>query len=168
MKYILSIILLAFSATLSVGQTDSLKVIVFLSETCPICKSTTPELRKLSNEFASKGVEFIGVFPSQTATNESSRKAFAEKYNLSFSLIDDPQQSLTRQLNAEITPEVFVLNKKNNQLIYRGLIDNSYIRVGKRRSVTTEFHLRNALEHFFSGNVDQIKSTEAVGCIIQK
>jgi len=168
MKYILSILLLAFCSTLSIAQTDSLKVIVFLSETCPICKSTTPELRKLYTEFGSKGVEFIGVFPSQTATNENSRKAFAEKYNLPFKLIDDPQQSLTNRLNAEITPEVFVLNKKNNQLIYRGLIDNSYIRVGKRRSITTEFHLRKALEQFFAGNVDQIKSTEAVGCIIQK
>jgi peroxiredoxin len=168
MKYILSILLLAFCSTLSIAQTDSLKVIVFLSETCPICKSTTPELRKLHDEFTSKGVEFIGVFPSQTATNETSRKAFAEKYSLPFKLIDDPQQSLTNRLNAEITPEVFVLNKKNNQLIYRGLIDNSYIRVGKRRSITTEFHLRNALEHFFAGQVDQIKSTEAVGCIIQK
>ena len=168
MKYILSILLLAFCSALSIAQTDSLKVIVFLSETCPICKSTTPELRKLHDEFTAKGVEFIGVFPSQTATSESSRKAFADKYKLPFKLIDDPLQTLTNQLSAQITPEVFVLNKNNNQLIYRGLIDNSYIRVGKRRSVTTEFHLRNALKHFFAGHVNQIKSTEAVGCIIQK
>jgi peroxiredoxin len=168
MKYILSILLLTLGSTLNFAQTDSLKVIVFLSETCPICKSTTPELRKLHDEFASKGVEFMGVFPSQTATNTSTRKAFAEKYNLPFLLTDDPLQALTNQLSAQITPEVFVINKKNNQLIYRGLIDNSYIRVGKRRSVTTEFHLRKALEQFFAGHVEQIKSTEAVGCIIQK
>ncbi len=110
----------------------------------------------------------MGVFPSQTATNTSIRKAFAEKYKLPFLLTDDPLQTLTNQLSAQITPEVFVINKKNNQLIYRGLIDNSYIRVGKRRSITTEFHLRNALEQFFAGNLEQIKSTEAVGCIIQK
>ena len=168
MKYILSILLLTLGSTLNFAQTDSLKVIVFLSETCPICKSTTPELRKLHYEFTSKGVEFIGVFPSQTATNTGTRKAFAEKYNLPFSLTDDPLQALTNQLSAQITPEVFVLNKKNNLLIYRGLIDNSYIRVGKRRSITTEFYLRNALEQFFAGHVEQIKSTEAVGCIIQK
>jgi thiol-disulfide isomerase/thioredoxin len=168
MKNITAFLFFVFSFNSSIAQMDSLKVIIFLSETCPICKNTTPELRKLYEDFSSKGVEFIGVFPSQNASNENTRNAFAEKYKLPFLLTGDSLHALTNQLSARITPEVFVINKKNNQLMYRGLVDNSYIRVGKRRSLTTEFYLRNAIEQSLIGNVEQIKSNEAVGCIIQK
>lgn len=163
----LLLILTCITLTTS-AQTDSLMVYIFLSETCPICKSTTPELQSLYSDYTSKGVSFKGIFPNESISTSETRKAFATKYKLKFPLIGDPQHSLTNELNAQITPEVFVVRIKKNELIYRGLIDNSYIRVGKRRSITTEFYLRNALEQYLSGNVSTIQSTEAVGCIIQK
>jgi len=168
MKRLLFILILSGITLTSAAQTDSLMVYVFLSETCPICKSTTPELKSLYSDYSSKGVSFKGIFPNESLSTSDTRQAFATKYKLKFPLIGDPQHSLTNQLNAQITPEVFVINLKNNQLIYRGLIDNSYIRVGKRRSITTAFYLRNALEQYISGQTSSIQSTEAVGCIIQK
>ena len=168
MKRIFLILILSSIALKASAQTDSLMVYIFLSETCPICKSTTPELQSLYSDYSSKGISFTGVFPNKSVSSIETRAAFASKYKLKFPLIGDPEHALTNQLNAQITPEVFVVRIKNNELIYRGLIDNSYIRVGKRRSITTAFYLRNALEQYLSGNVSTIQSTNAVGCIIQK
>ena len=165
-RFLLSI-LTCISLT-TVAQTDSLMVYVFLSETCPICKSTTPELQSLYRDYSSKGISFTGVFPNKSVSSIETREAFASKYKLKFPLIGDPEHAITNRLNAQITPEVFVVRVKNNELIYRGLIDNSYIRVGKRRSITTAFYLRNALEQYISGQTSSIQFTEAVGCIIQK
>ncbi len=168
MKRIFLILILSSIALKASAQTDSLMVYIFLSETCPICKSTTPELQSLYSDYSSKGIAFTGVFPNKSVSSIETREAFASKYKLKFPLIGDPEHALTNQLNAQITPEVFVVRIKNNELIYRGLIDNSYIRVGKRRSITTAFYLRNALEQYLLGQISNIKSTEAVGCFIQK
>lgn len=168
MKRIFLILILSSITLTTSAQTDSLMVYIFLSETCPICKSTTPELQSLYADFANKGISFRGVFPNKSVSSIETREAFASKYKLKFPLVGDPEHSLTNQLNAQITPEVFVVRVKNNELIYRGLIDNSYIRVGKRRSITTAFYLRNALEQYLSGQVSTIQPTDAVGCFIQK
>jgi len=142
-------------------------VYIFLTETCPICKSATVELKKLNTEYSKQGYEFVGLFPNENLTTEATRKAFSKKYKIDFNLIADTNQQLTKQFNATITPEVIVWNKTKQKIVYRGKIDNSFESVGKRRTITTEHYLRNAIESIQKNNSESITFTEPVGCFIQ-
>ena len=165
---ILFLILNSFSLLkLKAQQQDSLYVYLFLSETCPICQSVTQELRYLAKENKANAIKFIGVFPSKMS-NDITRAKFLKKYNIDFTLIGDTSLYYTTLLNASTTPEVVVVNKTNNEIYYRGSIDNSFASIGKRRKVVTDFYLRDALRAFYSRIPLSLTVTKPVGCLIQK
>lgn len=167
-SFALLLILIAESFTnIKAQKQDSLIVYLFLSETCPICQSISQEIRFLVKENRKNPVKFIGVFPSKLS-NEQSRSKFSKKYNLDFDLIGDTALAITTNLKASITPEVVVMKKNNNEIVYRGLIDNSFASIGKRRKVVTEFYLRDALFAFHSQIPLSLTVTKPVGCIIQQ
>lgn len=149
------------------AQVDSTAVFVFLSETCPICQSISTELRELSEQFKTQPFGFLGVFPSSLST-ETSRKQFADKYRLNFPFMADAQLTLTNRFDASTTPEVIVLNVTTGNIVYRGLIDNSFASVGRRRRVVTEHYLKDVLLAIQSQKPITLSSTKPVGCIIQK
>ena len=141
-------------------------VYVFLSESCPICQNITKELKDLHKEFAEKEFDFIGIMPNLSISNVESIKKFKNKYDLPFNLKLDREHSLTKELSATITPEVFVIRKSDNKILYSGKIDNSYERVGKRRTVVTEHYLKDALKSISNGVTPNPTYTKAVGCFI--
>lgn len=138
-------------------------VYIFLSETCPICQITTLEIRRIGNEFPK--VQFIGMFPGKDSDLHS-RKKFAKKYHLNFPLQGDSLRQLTQLFKATITPEVVVVGV-DKEILYRGKIDNSFLAPGKKRAVTTEKYLYNALKAIHLGQIPNPASTEPVGCFIE-
>lgn len=168
LKQALAVLLLMPVSFLQVRAGDSITVYVFLSETCPICQSQTLALRQLYDEYAGKGIAFQGVFPNMELSTDESIRKFARKYKLDFSLKRDGQQQLTNQLQATITPQVFVLNNNTQQVLYRGKVDNSYEGIGKRRQVITAHYLRDALQAALENKEPPVKETTPVGCFIIK
>lgn len=148
------------------AQTDSLVAYVFLSESCPICQNQTISLKKLHEEYKTRGVSIIGVFPKEQLSDAETINKFAKKYKIPFELIKDENQTLTKKLKATITPEVFLIRKKTQQVLYSGKVDNGFERVGKRRQVITEAYLRDALESVFNNEKIKVASTQPVGCFI--
>jgi hypothetical protein len=71
-----------------------------------------------------------------------------------------------RQLNATVTPEVFVI--RNDSVMYHGRIDDSFVRVGKRRAHVKNRELRNTLDRILQGGQVEVYHVPAVGCIIEK
>jgi len=149
------------------GQKKGLTVYIFLSETCPICKSITPEVNKLQQEFGGLDVSFLGIFPNKKFSTLESRTAFAQKFGLKFPLQADSGQTLTQTFKATITPEVIVVDNQTNKILYRGMIDNSFAAIGKRRTVVTKFFLRSALKDWMLGKKPLLSNTEPVGCLIE-
>lgn len=169
-KYLLILFALCFLTWHSsnlFAQRDSVVVYIFLSETCPICQSVSAELRELHEQFKNQAVGFLGIFPSVLST-ESSRKQFAVKYRLNFPFIADTQLALTTRFGAEVTPEVVVVRVESKEILYRGLIDNSFASVGRRRRVVTEHYLKDVLTSIQLKKTVVLNSTKPVGCIIQK
>lgn len=168
MRFCLTLLFLfAFSLSTMAGG-KGLTVYIFLSETCPICQSVTNELKKLHQQYGPMQVEFIGLFPDGILSDSETRAAFSKKYGLSFPLQLDSGQLFTRKFHAEITPEVVVVNNETETILYRGKVDNSFASLGKRRTVVTEYYLRNALESWMAGKKILLSETQPVGCIIQK
>ncbi|MEL6971006.1 MAG: redoxin domain-containing protein [Bacteroidota bacterium] len=146
-------------------QEAKFKVYVFLSEECIISQSYALELRELHEQYASSELEFIGVF-SNPASNPEKMAAFKGKYQFPFSFLHDRQQRLMDQFEVELTPEVVVYDAEREEVRYQGRIDNTFYRVGRRRSVTTTADLADALQALQNQQPVPLTFTPTVGCFI--
>ncbi|MDZ4749666.1 MAG: redoxin domain-containing protein [Saprospiraceae bacterium] len=145
---------------------DSLTVYIFLHDECVISQFFTPELSRLFEKYRSKGVGFIGYFPNPAASPEK-MSGFAEAYHLDFPMLRDQDKALARKFGVTITPEVAVWDHKNDQLIYRGRIDDSYVRVGKRKLHPQHFDLEETIEGWLLNPAPMaLSQTQAIGCFI--
>jgi len=147
---------------LAVGY-GQLKVAFFLSPTCTICRFYALEMRSLSADYSSKGVDFTG-YAVGPLLNDSIVEAFRKEYQIPFSIQHD--DVMHRRLNATVTPEVFVIY--NDSVMYHGRIDDSFVRVGRRRTHVKNRELRNALDRILQGGLVDVNHVPAVGCIIEK
>lgn len=136
---------------------------LFLSPECPLCQNYTLTINKLQKSFPD--LNMIAVFPGKTYSRNHI-SGFFDKYNLHINSIIDKDYFLSNKLKAEITPQVFLLDKNLN-LIYEGAIDNWAPELGKKRDIITEHYLRDALRQRKDGEEINTNRTRAVGCKIQ-
>jgi len=154
------VILMLFWARIVEAQ---IEVIFFLSPTCKICQFYSLEMRDLYQEYSPQRIEFKAFSPKGFVT-DSALVAFVQNYQLPFEVLKD--DVMHRQLGATLTPEVFVIYR--DQTVYHGRIDDSFVRVGKRRTLTKNRELRAALDALLNGRTIEIDHAPAVGCIIEK
>jgi thiol-disulfide isomerase/thioredoxin len=159
-RLIIFAVLLMCTVARGSGQ---LKVAFFLSPTCTICRFYALEMRNLSSDYGGKGVEFVG-YAVGPLLNDSIVETFRCEYQIPFPVLHD--DVMHRRLNATVTPEVFVIH--NDSVMYHGRIDDSFVRVGKRRAHVKNRELRNALDRILQGGMVEINHVPAVGCIIEK
>jgi len=163
---LLASFLLIFSIqTFAQDISDSITVYFFLSEECKICQFYTDELNELHENYTNDQISFVGLFPNRHSTKVGIA-AFKERYDIDFPLKKEFYQTKTKQFEASITPEVIIYDEKNQVKLYQGRIDESYIRVGKRKRVVKKRELREALESIHNHTFPEIRTTEAVGCYI--
>jgi peroxiredoxin len=145
---------------------DSLTVYVFLADECVISQFFTIELERLYNMYRTQDVGFVGVFPNTSSTPEKI-DGFAEKFGLTFPMQMDHDKAVTKKFGITITPEVAVYDHRENRLIYRGRIDDSYVRVGKRKLHPQSHDLREIIDRWLLNDVpDAMVKTQAIGCFI--
>ncbi len=147
------------------AQKDSITVYYFLTEECVVCQQYTPTMNRLYESFNSRNLSFVGLFPNRFSREESIQ-AFKEKYKLPFELKREYYQSKTKRFGVEITPEVVVYNESKEYIVYKGRIDNLFMRVGKRRRVVTKKELENVLLALQNNEDVTIENTSPVGCYI--
>lgn len=143
----------------------SYTVLVFLSPECPLCQNYTLTLNQLSATYGSDALRFYGIISGKNFTAQSV-KSFQKKYKIHFPLWMDIEKSLAGRFKALVTPEVVVVNTKE-QIEYQGRIDNWAYEVGRKRKLITQHDLKNALEALKKGNAVMIKRTKAIGCFIE-
>lgn len=162
--------LIVLWAILCLAQTASkaqrIYVYVALSETCPICKSITSELRSLDERYSDAEVSFTGIFPNAANSTATSRAAFGSKYKIQFPLIADSAYTFAYRYTIQTLPEVIVLDSTQTRIVYRGLIDDSFASVGKRRGSISKRYLRDVLEESLKDNSYIAPYTNPVGCIL--
>ena len=145
-------------------KSNKATVIVFYSPECPICISMSKTLRDLSDSFTTKGVQFYLIYPGNYYSL-SVLKKFQKNYLLKMDGFRDDHNQLVHILGATVNPEAFVISPDGN-IAYSGKIDNWFEDVGKRRSVVTEFYLKDALQALLKNEHPAIRKTEPVGCFI--
>ncbi len=149
------------------ASAQKLEAIVFMSETCPICKSITAELRSIDAYYPDSILSLRAIFTTRNSLNEAVLKQFARKYKIGFSIEHDSLLYAARQYQATVNPEVILVERATTRIIYRGMIDDSFASVGKRRTVVKNQYLRMAIASWSKGETPQISETQPVGCLIQ-
>lgn len=145
-------------------DTINYTVYIFLSEDCPICRYYVPDLNQLYTTYRSEKISFVGVFPNFSSKPHKIDK-FKTEYGFLLPTKTDYFKQLSKQLNATKTPEVFVVNSQN-ELIYKGRIDNAYAALGKRRRVVNDKNLDQLLLSIMIGKDTPYTETESIGCFI--
>lgn len=140
------------------------RVLLFLAPLCPICQNMSFDLRQIEADFGEAPIEFIGLFPNASTTEDQIR-VFKETYGLEMDMALDTA-NWAEALGARWTPEVFVLDA-SDAVVYRGRINDRYFAPGKRRPKTRKRDLDAALRSCLSGDAVKVPVTDAVGCPIE-
>lgn len=145
------------------GNNDA-KALIFLAPDCPLCKNYTKNIKELIELYGNK-LDFFGVIPG-TYYSRIEVDSFLNQYDLPLEIIYDSDYELVKELNATITPEVYLINE-NNKIIYQGLFDNWLGELGRRRQIITEFYFKQAIESYLKGEEIINPKTKAIGCFIE-
>jgi len=145
---------------------DSLTVYVFLLDECLISQFYTPELSRLHESYKKSGVGFMGYFPNSTSSQHDIA-VFAEEYHIDFPLEADYEKVFVEKFDISVTPEVAVWDHRSDRLLYRGRIDDSYVRVGKRKLHPKNHDLEDIIALWINYETnDQLIEKQAIGCFI--
>jgi peroxiredoxin len=139
-------------------------VFVFTRSDCPISNRYAPEVRRLHEKFAPRGVAFWLVYPDPNETPQAIREHLKE-YSYAFGALRDPEHSLVKLTEAKVTPEAAVF-VPGGRMVYHGRIDDLYVDFGKTRRTPTTHDLEQAVESVLEGKPVKEASTPAIGCFI--
>jgi len=139
-------------------------VIFFTTIDCPLSNSYVPEMNRLHQVYARRGIGFYAVEADTTTADDAARR-HAKEFGFAYPVLIDKRQALARLSGATATPEVAVLSNAG-KVLYLGRIDNRVEDFDKRRNVVTEHDLRDALDALLAGQPVPRATTKAVGCAI--
>jgi hypothetical protein len=142
----------------------AMTVLIFISADCPISNRYAPEITRLHEEFAAKGVRFRLVYPNPL-DDEAAISKHVAAYGYPPIAERDRNHTLVKMAGATITPEAVVLDARQ-QVVYRGRIDDRFVELGRERPAATQRDLRNALTAALAGKRVSPAHTQAVGCFI--
>ncbi|MCH2583959.1 MAG: redoxin domain-containing protein, partial [Planctomycetes bacterium] len=138
-------------------------VVIFITNDCPIANSYAPEIKSIIGEYSSRGAGFFLVHVDPDLGLEKAKKHAAD-FGYENAILRDPRHVLGSELEADVTPEAFVIGKSG--ILYRGRIDDLYADLGKKRRQARTRDLRDALDAVLSGEAVENPTTRAVGCYI--
>jgi len=155
--------------TLSLDRVRSPKatVIMFLCNHCPYVKHVNPEIVRMANEYAPKGISFVGISsndPQQYPEDGPiEMKKTAKELGYIFPYLYDESQETAKAYDAACTPDFFIYDK-DLRLVYRGQLDDS--RPGNEIPVTGE-DIRYALDCLVNNEPVPQEQRPSIGCNIK-
>lgn len=142
---------------------EKITVVCFLGTECPLARLYGPRLNKLAEEFAARGVRFVGV-NSNSQDSPKDVAVFAKDHGISFPIAKDPGNKVADQFGARRMAEVFVVDQ-SLAIRYAGRIDDQH-QPGVSRGQPTRHDLRMAIEELLAGKPVSVARTETTGCLI--
>ena len=140
-------------------------VVVFLSTGCPISNGYLPLLCELAKSNRDRGVEFYGVVSDPSVTLSKARE-HRDKFEISFPVLFDGSGELRLSLAPTHTPEAFVLDR-SDRVLYRGAIDDLYIRLGQKQEAVKQAYLSDAIASAVAGTPIATPKTTPIGCRLE-
>jgi peroxiredoxin len=141
-------------------------VLFFVSTDCPVANSYVPEMNRIRDAYAPRGVLFFAVQTDTTAPDAAVAR-YAADYRYSFPMLLDPHEALVRMVGATVVPQAAIVAADGRRL-YLGRIDNRVEDFGKQRYQATEADLREALNAVLAGKQPPRATTKSIGCAITR
>ncbi|MHC4875848.1 MAG: redoxin domain-containing protein [Planctomycetota bacterium] len=138
-------------------------VLAFLGTECPLAKLYGTRLGELDRAYRDRGVTILGLNSNQQ-DSITEIAAYARLHKIDFPLLKDLGNRVADQIDAERTPEIFVLDQ-SRRVRYHGRVDDQY-GVGYIRDRSEKDFLKNAIDDLLAGEDVKTASTEVVGCFI--
>ena len=138
-------------------------VLVFIRTDCPISNRYAPTIQRISANYAGKAVFWL-VYPDKAESSAAIEHHLGE-YGYKLPALHDPQHSLVKLGQAQVTPEVAVFDSAG-QLIYHGRIDDWYVSFGHSRPAPTTHELDDAIQAALMGQKPRVATAPGVGCYI--
>ena len=149
------------SHSLSDYKNSEAIVLMFISTKCPVSNSYNEKMKELYDNYHSKDIEFIGINSNKTEDIDAI-KEHAEGHNFKFTILKDWNNVIANKLDAQVTPEIYVLNS-DLDVLYHGRIDDA-----RGAGPAKNNDLKNALDEILSGKKVAVERTRAMGCTIKR
>jgi hypothetical protein len=134
-------------------------VVVFLSAKCPCSHDHTGELAELAKTYPQ--YKFFGVHSNADET-AAETKAYFEKLNLPFPVVQDAGAAAANHFKALKTPHVFVLNSAGETVYQGGVSDSKDFERSDRK------YLREALKDLHENKPVKTAAARSLGCAIKR
>ena len=132
---------------------------------CPIARIALPNYREVRDEYASKNIAFT-MFNSNIQDALPRIAKEANEFGIDFPIMKDEGQKLAKALGVERTAEVFIVNPRTQEVLFRGPI-NDQLGYETQRNEAREHYLKDALDTVLAGgtvNMDDIPDSK--GCLV--
>jgi hypothetical protein len=149
----------------SLGHDGRAVCFAFLHPACPLAQDYAPVLNGLADEFANKGIRFVGVICEVDDVGEV--EAYRREFGLTFPLRLDTDFTLAEALDATVTPEV-VLVDRERRIRYAGRIDDRYKVRGVMTPGDPDPELRSAILDLLADREIREPRTDAAGCPLNR
>ncbi|TAH20557.1 MAG: hypothetical protein EAZ08_05680 [Cytophagales bacterium] len=147
------------------NKQSSAIVLIFLDTECPMCQKYVLKINQIDSICKANQIPFYGVFTAKNV-RKSDINAFKTKYKLRLKSLIDKKLVLVKALKASTTPEVFLLDRVGEKVLYRGLIDDWFYMLGRHRKEATVHFLLDAMDAYLKNKPINTKKTTPIGCLI--
>jgi peroxiredoxin len=145
----------------NIMKENKLTVLMFIATQCPISNAYNGRMVKLYDAYASKGVAFVGINSNkQEPVDEIAEHS--KDNGFKFVVLKDVANKIADQYGAQVTPEIYVVDK-GGVLLYHGRIDDN-----RNLSRVESRDLDLALDALLGGKQPPRAETKAFGCTIKR
>jgi hypothetical protein len=148
--------------TLGAGRPAKASVIVFLGTDCPIARRSIGALNRAAEVAKRNSMVFLGVISDPTVSRKDANE-FRSSFEVRFPLALDSIGALAERLKPTHVPEAFLIGV-DDQVLYRGAIDDAFAAPGKPRAKASKRFLEDAISSLVAGNDPTTSLVPPVGC----
>jgi peroxiredoxin len=142
-------------------------LVMFICRHCPFVKHVQAELAQIGKDYANTEVGIVAISTNDAANYPDDApeklKEMAEQLGFVFPFCYDESQETAKAYTAACTPDFFLFDA-NQQLVYRGQLDDS--RPGNDRPITGK-DLRAAMDAVLASQTVNPDQKPSIGCNIK-
>ena len=136
-------------------------VLMFIATQCPVSNAYNTRMVEIYKNYQDNNITFLGINSNkQESVTEIAKHS--QENGFKFPVLKDDKNIIADKFEAQVTPEIFVLDS-NFQVLYHGRIDDS-----QRENNVKSQDLRQALDEILAGKKVSSSETKAFGCTIKR
>jgi len=151
--------------TLSEYEDRDYLVLYIQGSGCPIARNSVPAYQQLWQQYRSRNVAFVmlNVFVQDDMHRIQKE---VEMNDIRVPVLKDEDQTVAWSLGVERTAEVFIIEPRTREVLYRGPISDQFSYEVRHLEARQEF-LADALETLYAGGaIDMNEVPDTSGCLV--